>query len=74
MQVLERNDGKKWMLWSQFGRVNADNAQSKINEYYNRFDAIVDFEKHFFSKTGNKWVDKEVFQQKPGRYNLVKKE
>lgn len=74
MQMLERKDGKKWYVWSQFGRINAVNPKTREQEFYGRYDAIAYFEKHFYEKTNNKWTTKEFFQQKPGKWSLVKKD
>lgn len=62
MQLLERNDGKKWILWVQFGRVNAENASEKTTEFYNKFDSIAAYEEKFFDRTGNNWADRDHFQ------------
>lgn len=74
MQLLERKDGKKWYVWVQFGRVNAENSNEKTKDFFNKFDAIASFEEKFFERTGNKWQDRESFSQKPGKYSLVKSE
>lgn len=72
MQMLERNDGKKWIIWTQFGRINTENPQVKEQEFYGRYDAIAHFEKKFYEKTNNKWTDRDHFQQKPGKWALVR--
>lgn len=32
------------------------------------------FEKRFFEKTGNKWIEKDFFVEKPGKFVIIKKE
>ena len=75
MQLLERNDKKKWSLWVQNGRVGVEqNAATKVSEFFNNYDAMVEFEKKFQEKTGNKWKKREFFEQKPGKYILFNRE
>ena len=61
IQLLERKDKKKWFMWVQLGRVNAENASEKVNDFYNKFDAIAAFEQRFFERTGNKWTERNSF-------------
>jgi hypothetical protein len=35
---------------------------------------MVAFEQKFQEKSGNKWKDRDYFQQKPGKFILMKKE
>lgn len=75
MQLLQRNDEKKWFVWFQTGKVGSeDNAGTRINEFFNKYDAMVEFEQKFSEKTANKWKDRDYFQQKPGKFILMKKE
>ncbi|CDW73944.1 poly [Stylonychia lemnae] len=75
MQLLVRDDQKKWSLWVQQGRVGYEQtAPTRVTDYYNRYDGIVEFELKFIDKTGNKWQDREFFQQKPGKHILIKRE
>ena len=47
MQLLERNDKKKWFLWMAEGKVGRQQIKTKIFEYFNKVDAIANFEKKF---------------------------
>lgn len=46
----------------------------RVDEFYNRHDALGAFEKKFYEKTANKWMERERFQIKPGKYVLFKKD
>lgn len=35
---------------------------------------MADFEKKFFQKTSNKWIEKNLFQQKPGMFGIMNRE
>jgi poly [ADP-ribose] polymerase len=74
MQLLQRDDSKKWTLFMKYGRVGAEKPQKRSFEFYNRTEARVAFEQRFFEKTHNNWEDKDYFQEKPGKYSLVKVE
>jgi hypothetical protein len=71
MQLLERNDGKKWFLWIAQGRVGRDAVSTQIFEHFNKVDAIGDFEKRFFKRTDNKWPERDNFKELPGKFSLV---
>jgi hypothetical protein len=74
IHLLERADGKKWYIWNKQGRVTSDNFTTKINEYFEKYEAINKFCEYFNKKTGNKWSDRMYFQHKPGLYMLLNKE
>ena len=86
MQLLERKDKQKWFVWTAQNKVqesdmNIDDKeldtsefQTNIYEFYNRTDAQANFEKRFFDKTANKWVEKDFFKEKPGKFVLLNKE
>jgi hypothetical protein len=60
--LLERNDGKKWWLWYKTGKLGSlNNPIEKNSEYFNKYDAMVEFESLFFDKTSNKWSDRKYF-------------
>ncbi len=48
MQVLEKNGMKKWYFWYLQGKVGSENPLEKTKEYFNRTDAMADFEKMYF--------------------------
>ena len=74
MQLLERNDGKKWFLWTENGKVGRDNAKKQVFSYFNRVDAIADFEKKFTYYTENRWTERDFFKPKLGKYVYVSAE
>lgn len=74
MQLLERNDGKKWFVWTKQGKLAQENFNTKVKEFFNKFDAMVEFESRFSQKTANKWADRAYFQQKPGLYMMIRKD
>ena len=47
MQLLERNDGKKWFVWTKHGKLAQENFNTKVKEFFNKFDAMVEFESRF---------------------------
>jgi hypothetical protein len=42
--------------------------RSKIFDFFSKFDAVGNFEKKFMNYTENSWLEREFFQQKPGKY------
>jgi len=36
-------------------------APTRVTDFFNRYDAIVEFELKFLEKTGNKWSDRDHF-------------
>ena len=53
MQLLERNDRKKWFVWIAEGYVGKSQIKTKMFDYYNTSDATAAFEKHFLKWTEN---------------------
>ena len=74
MQLLERNDGKKWFLWTAHGKVGRDNQKKQVFSYFNRVDAIAAFEKKFTANTENKWTERDFFKAKLGKYTYFSAE
>ena len=86
MQLLERKDKQKWFVWTAQGKLqesdmniddnelDTSDFQTNIYDFYNRTDAQANFEKRFFDKSANKWVEKDFFKQKPGKFVLLNKE
>ena len=68
MQLLERNDKKKWHLWIAEGKVGKQQIKTKIFDYFNKVDAIANFEKKFAQWTDNVWIERDYFQPKQGKY------
>jgi len=61
MQLLERADGKKWQVWTKQGRLSSDKFTTSVKDFYNKYDAMVEFEVVFQKKTANKWSDRQYF-------------
>ena len=74
IQLLERTDGKKWQVWTKQGKIASDTFTKSVKDFYNKHDAMVEFESLFLKKTSNKWGDRQYFQQKPGMYMLIRKD
>ena len=74
MQLLERNDGKKWHLWSCTGRVGRENKKTTFLSFFNRLDAITAFEKKFATLTENKWLERDFFKAKLGKFAYFNEE
>ena len=53
MQLLERKDGKKWSMWVKTGKLGSDKYQTKVNDFFNKYDAMVEFEQLFNKRTLN---------------------
>jgi len=71
LQLLERDDEKKWFVWSAVGLLTAKKVKSQHTSYFSKVGAIAEFEKKFEGYTENRWVEKEFFQAKPGKYQIV---
>ena len=74
MQLLERNDAKKWFLWIATGKVGRDNQKKQVFSYFNKVDACAAFEKKFAANTDNRWTEREFFKPKTGKYVYVSAE
>lgn len=59
--------------FSRWGRVGAS-GQHKSEAFASQDAAIKAFEKKFKSKTGNNWADRENFEKKKGKYELIETE
>jgi hypothetical protein len=51
-------------------QYDADDYTRKINDFFNKADAVASFEKIFREKTGNKWADREYFKEKAGKFTI----
>ena len=74
MQLLERNDAKKWFLWLATGKVGRDNQKKQVFSYSNKVDACAAFEKKFTANTDNRWTERDFFKPKTGKYIYVSAE
>ncbi|KAH6813942.1 polymerase [Perilla frutescens var. frutescens] len=61
IQVLESDDGGRFMVYYRWGRVGVK-GQDKLNGPYNSQEAaITEFEKKFYDKTRNEWWNRRNF-------------
>ena len=74
MQLLERNDAKKWFLWLATGKVGRENQKKQVFSYFNKVDACAAFEKKFTANTDNRWIERDFFKPKTGKYVYVSAE
>ncbi|KAL6505035.1 Poly [ADP-ribose] polymerase 2 [Orobanche gracilis] len=71
LQVLESDDGGKFMVYFRWGRVGVK-GQDKLNgPYTSQQAAISEFEKKFFDKTKNRWFDRKDFYSHPRSYTWL---
>lgn len=63
--------GKKYVAFIKYGRVGTTVGDFKTYDYGSEKGAIQFFVEKFEEKTGNKWVDRDRFQKKPGKYFMV---
>jgi len=62
MQLVEREDEKKWWVWIANGLFSQQQKlKTKIFPFFDKFAAIALFEKNFEQFTENRWVDREFF-------------
>ena len=75
LQLLERADEKKWFVWMATGYLtSAQQLKTKLFPFFSKPEAIANFEKKFQQYTENRWIEREFFQPKPGKYNLMTEE
>ena len=67
IQVLQR--GGSYALWTRWGRVG-ESGQNDM-KYGDLNTAITGFKKKFQDKTSNKWDDRDNFQKRAGKYDMV---
>ncbi|KAK6120189.1 hypothetical protein DH2020_046095 [Rehmannia glutinosa] len=71
IQVLESDDGGKFMVYFRWGRVGVK-GQDKLNgPYTSQQVAVSEFEKKFFDKTKNHWFNRKEFVSHPRSYTWL---
>ncbi|KAL0371463.1 UNVERIFIED_CONTAM: Poly [ADP-ribose] polymerase 2 [Sesamum angustifolium] len=71
IQVLESDDGGKFMVYYRWGRVGVK-GQDKLNgPYTSQQAAISEFEKKFYDKTKNHWSNRNEFVSCPKSYTWL---
>lgn len=61
LQLLERADTKKWVIWMATGLVTSTQLKTKTFPFFSKPDAIASFEKKFEQYTENRWIEREFF-------------
>ena len=70
LQLLEGDSGQGYGVWMRWGRVGYS-GQNKWEPSPTLEGAKRDFAKKFKDKTSNKWEEREEFQKKAGKYDLI---
>ncbi|KAL2499707.1 Poly [ADP-ribose] polymerase 2 [Abeliophyllum distichum] len=71
IQILESDDGGKFMVYNRWGRVGVK-GQDKLNgPYISQQAAISEFEQKFFDKTKNHWSNRKEFVTYPRSYTWL---
>lgn len=68
IQVLESDDGGKFLVYNRWGRVGIKGQDKIHGPYSSRESAIQEFEQKFFAKTKNAWSDRNNFVSHPKSY------
>ena len=75
MQIWKDAYKDLWILFTNWGRIERYGCGQHQNTPYSKpEEAEEEFRKIFKSKSGNDWDDIEKFENKNGKYRLVKKE
>lgn len=62
LQLLERDDEKKWWVWMANGLLSQNRKLATKNfPFFSKVDAIAMFEKKFEQATENRWIEREFF-------------
>ncbi|KAJ3678554.1 hypothetical protein LUZ60_002357 [Juncus effusus] len=71
LQIIEEDKGKDCYVFRKWGRVGNEKIGGTKLEEMSKEDAIHEFKRLFFEKTGNHWEaweKKEGFEKQPGRF------
>lgn len=68
IQLVEDSHG--WALWTRWGRFGEPGA-SNLGRFPTIDAGKRAFEKKFYSKTKNRWIFRECFVKKTGKYDIV---
>ncbi|KAJ6848626.1 poly [ADP-ribose] polymerase 2-A [Iris pallida] len=71
MQILESDDGGKFMVYYRWGRVGVRGQDKLHGPYASRNEAIGEMSRKFFDKTRNYWSDRKSFTSYPKYYTWV---
>ncbi|XP_020550285.1 poly [ADP-ribose] polymerase 2 isoform X1 [Sesamum indicum] len=71
IQVLESDDGGKFMVYNRWGRVGVKGQDYLNGPYTSQQAAISEFEKKFYAKTKNHWSNRNEFVFRPKSYTWL---
>ncbi|GER24726.1 poly [ADP-ribose] polymerase family protein [Striga asiatica] len=71
IQALESDDGGKFMVYFRWGRVGVKGQDKLSGPYSSQQAAISEFEKKFFDKTKNRWINRKEFVSHPRCYTWL---
>ncbi|GFZ19404.1 poly(ADP-ribose) polymerase [Actinidia rufa] len=71
LQVLESDDGGRFMIYNRWGRVGIKGQDKLHGPYTSRDSAIQEFEQKFFGKTRNYWSKRKDFICYPKCYTWL---
>ncbi|KAH7678691.1 poly [ADP-ribose] polymerase protein [Dioscorea alata] len=71
IQVLESDDGGKFMVYNRWGRVGIKGQDKLLGPYTSVKAAINEFKTKFFDKTKNHWSGRKAFICKPKCYTWL---
>ncbi|XP_057484410.1 poly [ADP-ribose] polymerase 2 isoform X1 [Actinidia eriantha] len=71
LQVLESDDGGRFMIYNRWGRVGIKGQDKLHGPYTSRDSAIQEFEQKFLGKTGNYWSNRKDFICYPKCYTWL---
>lgn len=70
LQIIEEDNGSDCYVFRKWGRVGNDKIGGNKLEEMSKSDAIREFKRLFFEKTGNPWEawEQKTIQKQPGRF------
>ncbi|KAF7818406.1 Poly [ADP-ribose] polymerase 1 [Senna tora] len=70
LQIIQEDKGSNCHVFRKWGRVGNDKIGGNKLENLSKADAIAEFKRLFFEKTGNPWEawEQKDFQKQPGRF------
>ncbi|XP_028124757.1 poly [ADP-ribose] polymerase 2 isoform X1 [Camellia sinensis] len=71
IQVLESDDGGRFMVYNRWGRVGVKGQDKFYGPYTSQHSAIQEFEQKFLAKTRNYWSNREEFICYPKSYTWL---
>lgn len=70
LQIIEEDKGSDCYVFRKWGRVGSDKIGGSKLEDMSKSDAIREFKRLFYEKTGNPWEawEQKTIQKQPGRF------